>query len=101
MQRLCAFPTSATIMESSRIRREHPLYFVQKSGSTLSYDRTRWSVSQSNCDSNVSHVLFMAESLPLSEQQRVDLNNTAQSRSLPTGFAFRAKLILRWPTGSR
>jgi len=36
----------------------------------------------------------IAEPLRLSEQQRADLNEIAQSRSLPAGFVFRAKLIL-------
>ena len=42
---------------------------------------------------------FIAEPLPLSEQQRVDLNEIAQSRSLPAGFVFRAKLILMLADG--
>ena len=37
---------------------------------------------------------FTAEPIPLSEQQRTELNDIAQSRSLPAGFVFRAKLIL-------
>ena len=39
-------------------------------------------------------VPFIAEPLSLSQQQRTDLNEIAQSRSLPAGFVFRAKLIL-------
>jgi hypothetical protein len=41
-----------------------------------------------------SYVPFLAEPIQLSEQQRTDLNEIAQSRSLPAGFVFRAKLIL-------
>lgn len=37
---------------------------------------------------------FIAEPIQLSEQQRSELNEIAQSRSLPAGFVFRAKLIL-------
>jgi transposase len=39
-------------------------------------------------------VPFTGESLHVTEQQRADLNEIAQSRSLPAGFVFRAKLIL-------
>jgi putative transposase len=39
-------------------------------------------------------VPFTAKPLKLSEQQRADLNEIAQPRSLPAGFVFRAKLIL-------
>jgi transposase len=39
-------------------------------------------------------VPFIAEPIQLSEQQRSDLNEIAQSRSLPAGFVFRTKLIL-------
>ena len=42
---------------------------------------------------------FTAEPLQLSEQQRADLNEIAQSRSLPAGFVFRAKLILMLAEG--
>jgi hypothetical protein len=35
----------------------------------------------------------------LSQQQRTDLNEIAQSRSLPAGFVFRAKLILMLAEG--
>lgn len=41
-----------------------------------------------------SFLPFVAEPLPLLEQQRADLNEIAQSRSLPAGIVFRAKLIL-------
>jgi transposase len=44
-------------------------------------------------------VPFIAEPLRLSEQQRADLNEIAQSRSLPAGFVFRAKLILMLADG--
>jgi transposase len=37
---------------------------------------------------------FTAEPIHLSDQQRTDLNEIGQSRSLPAGFVFRAKLIL-------
>jgi len=37
---------------------------------------------------------FTAESIHLSDQQRTDLKEIGQSRSLPAGFVFRAKLIL-------
>ena len=37
---------------------------------------------------------FAAEPIHLSEQQRTELNEIAQSRSLPAGFVFRAKVIL-------
>ena len=40
-----------------------------------------------------------AEPLPLSEQQRADLNEIARSRSLPAGFVLRAKLILMLADG--
>ena len=43
---------------------------------------------------------FTAEPLQLSEQQRIDLNEIAQSRSLPAGFVFRAKLILMFADGT-
>ena len=43
---------------------------------------------------------FTAEPLLLSEQQRADLNDIAQSRSLPAGFVFRAKLILMLADGA-
>ena len=42
---------------------------------------------------------FLAEPLPLSQQQRAELNDIAQSRSLPAGFVFRAKLILMLADG--
>ena len=42
---------------------------------------------------------FTAEPLSLSEQQRADLNEIAQSRALPAGFVFRAKLILMLAEG--
>ena len=42
----------------------------------------------------------LAEPLPLSKQQRADLNEIAQSRSLPAGFVFGAKLILMLAEGS-
>ena len=42
---------------------------------------------------------FIAEPIQLSEQQRTDLNEIAQSRSLPAGFVFRAKLILMLAEG--
>src|SRR6266700_6869486 len=45
------------------------------------------------------YVPFTAEPLLLSEQQRCDLNEIAQSRSLPAGFVFRAKLILMLAEG--
>jgi transposase len=44
-------------------------------------------------------VPFIAEPIQLSEQQRTDLNEIAQSRSLPAGFVFRAKLILMLAEG--
>jgi transposase len=44
-------------------------------------------------------VPFTAKPLKLSEQQRADLNEIAQSRSLPAGFVFRAKLILMLAEG--
>jgi transposase len=44
-------------------------------------------------------VPFIAEPIQLSEQQRSDLNEIAQSRSLPAGFVFRAKLILMLAEG--
>ena len=80
-------------MESSRICREHPLHFAEKSGSTPSYDRT--SHLYRKVLRNLSHVPFMAESLRLSEQQRADLDEIAPSPFLPAGVVFRAKLILR------
>ena len=43
---------------------------------------------------------FIAEPIQLSEQQRTDLNEIAQSRSLPAGFVFRAKLILMLAAGA-
>src|ERR1700679_3800862 len=45
------------------------------------------------------YVPFTAEPLPLSEQPRSELNEIAQSRSLPVGFVFRAKLILMLADG--
>ena len=45
------------------------------------------------------YVPFIAEPIQLSEQQRTDLNEIAQSRSLPAGFVFRAKLILMLAEG--
>jgi hypothetical protein len=39
-------------------------------------------------------VPFIAEPIQLSEQERTDLNEIAQSRSLPAGFVLRAKVIL-------
>lgn len=42
---------------------------------------------------------FTAEPLHLSEQQRSELSEIAQSRSLPAGFVFRAKLILMLAEG--
>src|ERR1700687_4665931 len=45
------------------------------------------------------YVPFTAEQLHLSERQRTDLNEIAQSRSLPAGFVFRAKLILMLADG--
>ena len=42
---------------------------------------------------------FIAEPIELSEQQRTGLNEIAQSRSLPAGFVFRAKLILMLAEG--
>jgi len=39
-------------------------------------------------------VPFIAEPLPLSDSQRAELQQIAQSRMLPAGFVFRAKLIL-------
>jgi hypothetical protein len=45
-------------------------------------------------------VPFIAEPIQLSEQQRSDLNEIAQSRSLPAGFVFRSKLILMLAEGA-
>jgi len=45
-------------------------------------------------------VPFLAEPIQLSEQQRTDLNEIAQLRSLPAGFVFRAKLILMLAEGA-
>jgi hypothetical protein len=45
------------------------------------------------------YVPFTAEPVLLSEQQRCDLNEIAQSRSLPASFVFRAKLILMLAEG--
>jgi transposase len=45
-------------------------------------------------------VPFTAEPIQLSEQQRTDLNEIAQSRSWPAGFVFRAKLILMLAEGA-
>jgi transposase len=45
-------------------------------------------------------VPFTAEPLQLSEQQREDLTEIAQSRSLPAGFVFRAKVILMLAEGT-
>jgi transposase len=42
---------------------------------------------------------FAAEPIHLSDEQRRDLNEIAQSRSLPAGFVFRAKLILMLADG--
>ena len=42
---------------------------------------------------------FIAEPLPLSSLQRAELQDIAQSRSLPAGFVFRAKLILMLAEG--
>ena len=42
---------------------------------------------------------FTAKPIHMSEQQRADLNEIAQSRSLPAGFVFRAKLILMLAEG--
>jgi len=50
--------------------------------------------------SRLYNVPFTGESLQLSEQQRIDLNEIAQSRSLPAGFVFRAKLILMLAEGT-
>ena len=44
-------------------------------------------------------MLFTAEPIRLSEDQRRELNEIAQSRSLPAGFVFRAKLILMLADG--
>jgi hypothetical protein len=44
-------------------------------------------------------VRFIGEPIQLSEQQRTDLHEIAQSRSLPAGFLFRAKLILMLAEG--
>ena len=43
---------------------------------------------------------FTAEPLRLSDQQREDLDEIAQSRSLPAGFVFRAKLVLMLADGT-
>ena len=43
---------------------------------------------------------FAAEPIHLSDEQRRDLNEIAQSRSLPAGFVFRAKLILMLADGN-
>lgn len=43
---------------------------------------------------------FSAERLVLTDPQRGDLNEIAQSRSLPAGFVFRAKLILMLAEGA-
>ena len=42
---------------------------------------------------------FISEPIQLSEQQYGELNEIAQSRSLPAGFVFRAKLILMLADG--
>ena len=42
---------------------------------------------------------FTAKPIYLSEEQRTDLTEIAQSRSLPAGFVFRAKLILMLADG--
>ena len=42
---------------------------------------------------------FIGEPIQLLEQQRTELNEIAQSRSLPAGFVFRAKLILMLAEG--
>ena len=42
---------------------------------------------------------FTAETIYLSDEQRRDLNEIAQSRSLPVGFVFRAKLIMMLADG--
>ena len=47
----------------------------------------------------LSYVPFLAEPLPSSKQQRADLNEIAQSRSLPAGFVFGANLILMLAEG--
>jgi hypothetical protein len=44
-------------------------------------------------------VPFAAQPIPLSDEPRRDLNEIAQSRSLPEGFVFRAKLILMLADG--
>jgi transposase len=45
-------------------------------------------------------VPFTAEPIQLSERQREDLTEIAQSRSLPAGFVFRAKVILMLAEGT-
>ena len=50
--------------------------------------------------SRLFYVPFTGEPLQLSEQQRIDLIEIAQSRSLPAGFVFRAKLIVMLADGT-
>jgi transposase len=45
-------------------------------------------------------VVRIATTIKLSEQQRSELTSIAQSRSLPAGYVFRAKLILRLNDGA-
>jgi uncharacterized protein YerC len=40
------------------------------------------------------------DSVTLSQDQRLELNRLAQSRSLPAGYVFRAKLILMLAEGA-
>lgn len=43
---------------------------------------------------------MISDSIVLSEEQRVDLSRIAQSRSLPAGYVFRARLILMLAEGA-
>jgi hypothetical protein len=42
----------------------------------------------------------ISDSIVLSEQQKVELGRIAQSRSLPAGYVFRARLILMLAEGA-
>jgi hypothetical protein len=59
-------------------------------------------VSQSNhCETvGIKAVMAIGSEISLTKQQHSDLSSIAQSRSLPAGYVFRAKLILMLAEGS-
>ena len=69
------------------------IVFATKSEGSVKSGRCEWmAIAHDSYDNAIFWVL--ANPIRLSDQQRSDLNEIAQSRSLPAGFVFRAKLIL-------